>query len=91
LNNGSPALCAADGNGTRRRCHRRCPRCRKGSVKTHASTSTHNSYLDEIAQHIGPWSPANLYPYDTDVFAVGAWAVESDGATAAAYTYPTIL
>ncbi|OAQ72433.1 hypothetical protein VFPPC_12774 [Pochonia chlamydosporia 170] len=88
LNNCPPSVCEAAENGEGRRCHRRCPKCRGGSVKTHVSTATRNSYLVENARHLDPWAPVSTDFYESDVFAVGAWAMEGDAETTT-YHYAT--
>lgn len=78
LTNSPPSICAADENGQGRRCHRRCPKCRGGSVKTHSSSATRNSVYAEKARYLDPWVPVHIDSDESDVFAVGAWAMEDD-------------
>ncbi|KAK2593066.1 hypothetical protein QQS21_009232 [Conoideocrella luteorostrata] len=86
LNNSPPSLCMTDENAHGRLCHRRCPKCRRGSVKTHASSATRNSCV-ENAGRLDPWAPINLGSYETDFLAVGAW----DQERTTSYNYPATV
>lgn len=86
LTNSPPGICATDESGQHRHCHRRCPKCRRGSVKTHASSITRNSVYAEKSRHLDPWAPVNIDSNEFDTFAAGDWAIEGDMAFT---TYPS--
>ncbi|KHO00019.1 uncharacterized protein MAM_01942 [Metarhizium album ARSEF 1941] len=86
--NSPVGMYASGDNDGRRRCRRRCSDCQECSAETNVSIATQEHHQAEISQLLGPWAPVSVDSCESDVFAVGAWAMEAESRIESAFNYP---